>query len=100
MLDGYDVTVELNYDKVRKAIAYRDPGLVKTGTLADGRGTYATSGSLELTNTDIGHTFAYTDTYSRLYTAGYGHAHRYSETHLDSETCSDLIAAGDKYALT
>ena len=58
--DGYDVSLEMNYDNVRKAIAYRDPGLVKTGTLADGRGTYSTSGSLELTNTNLGHTTAFT----------------------------------------
>lgn len=60
VFDGYQVSFEVNHDKVRKAIAYRDPGLTRTGTLADGRGTYSTSGSLELTNTNLGHATAFT----------------------------------------
>ena len=52
--DGTEVTLEYNRDDVNKSLAITDPGLVQTGTLADGRGVYDTSGSLELTNTGLG----------------------------------------------
>ncbi|MEZ7965828.1 MAG: carboxypeptidase regulatory-like domain-containing protein [Pseudomonadales bacterium] len=57
---GYDVTLELNHDTVNEAIAIRDPGLTQNGQLADGRGIYATSNSLELTNVDEGGATAFT----------------------------------------
>jgi hypothetical protein len=60
IFDGYELTLEYNKDVVNEALHYVDPGLVKTGTLADGRGTYSTSGSLGLANISEGGADAFT----------------------------------------
>ena len=51
---GYDFTVEYNRDQTNEAVFYRDLGLTKTGSLADGRGTYTGAGDFYLTNTEHG----------------------------------------------
>ena len=57
---GYEITVEYNHDDVDKGVFYHDAGLTKTGTLADGRGTYYGKGDYIMTNTDKGGAEAYT----------------------------------------
>jgi len=57
---GYEITVEYNHDDVDQAVFYHDAGLTKTGTLADGRGTYSGHGDYIMTNTDKGGAEAYT----------------------------------------
>lgn len=51
---GYEFTAEYNRDQVNEAVFYRDLGITKTGTLADGRGTYTGAGDFWLSNTDKG----------------------------------------------
>jgi len=65
LTDGTEITLEYNKDSVNKGIAVSDPGLERTGALADGRGTYRTSGSLALTNTDQGGAESFTFTVRR-----------------------------------
>jgi len=65
LTDGTELTFEYNKDSVNKGIAVSDPGLERTGALADGRGTYRTSGSLALTNTDKGGADVFTFTVRR-----------------------------------
>ena len=57
---GYDISVEYNKDEVNEAVFYQDLGLTKTGTLADGRGTYTGAGDFWLSNTDKGGSEAFT----------------------------------------
>ena len=57
---GYEITVEYNHDDVDQGVFYHDAGLTKTGTLADGRGTYYGKGDYIMTNTDKGGAEAYT----------------------------------------
>jgi len=57
---GWDLTVELNLDEIDKGVFYQDLGLERTGTLADGRGTYDGANDFWLTNDDQGETEAFT----------------------------------------
>jgi hypothetical protein len=59
-VNGYEITVEYNHDDVDQGVFYHDAGLTKTGTLADGRGTYYGKGDYIMTNTDKGGAEAYT----------------------------------------
>ena len=59
-VNGYEITVEYNHDDVDQGVFYHDAGLTKTGTLADGRGTYYGKGDYIMTNTDKGGADAYT----------------------------------------
>ena len=59
-VNGYEVTIEYNHDDVDQGVFYHDAGLTKTGTLADGRGTYYGKGDYIMTNTDKGGAEAYT----------------------------------------
>ena len=53
---GWDLTVEYNLDEIDKGVFYQDLGLERTGTLADGRGTYDGANDFWLTNDDQGET--------------------------------------------
>jgi len=64
---GYDITLEYNRDKVEQGIFYQDLGLTKTGTLADGRGTYKGAGDFWLTNSTLGGAKAYTITVNKAF---------------------------------
>tara|TARA_B100001173_G_scaffold309610_1_gene322354 strand:- start:2987 stop:4093 length:1107 start_codon:yes stop_codon:yes gene_type:complete len=57
---GWDITLEYNLDQVRQAVFFRDLGLNRRGTLADGRGYYGGRGDYNLTNTEQGSTEAWT----------------------------------------
>ncbi|MDC0072888.1 TonB-dependent receptor [Gammaproteobacteria bacterium] len=75
---GWDVTFEYNHDEVKDAVSFFDPSLKRTGTLADGRGTYDGKGIYQLTNDDQGRTEAYTISLSKdfgdlQFNAGYTH---------------------------
>ena len=47
---GWDVTFEYNHDEVDQAVSFLILVLERTGTLADGRGTYDGKGIYQLTN--------------------------------------------------
>ncbi|MEY3019002.1 MAG: hypothetical protein RL336_2137, partial [Pseudomonadota bacterium] len=64
-VDGTELTLEYNQDRVNNALAYRDVGLSQTNTLADGRPVYKTEGSYELTNTGKGEGQSFTVTVNR-----------------------------------
>ena len=57
--NGWDITLEYNLDQVREAVFFRDLGIEKERTLADGRGFYDGRGDYQLTNTGEGTTEAF-----------------------------------------
>ena len=58
--NGYEVTLEYNQDEVEEGVFYKDLTLTRTGTLADGRGTYDGDGDYWLTNATGGGADAFT----------------------------------------
>ena len=95
--NGYEVTLEYNNDRVNQALGYVDPGIVKTGTLADGRGTFRSSGSLGLTNIDKGGAEAYTLSLNKEWDFGLRLYAAY--TNMDAEDVWNLASsqAGSNY---
>jgi hypothetical protein len=88
---GWDLTLELNQDRVRQALSYEDPGLEQIGSLADGRGVYDGSGSLGLTNIGAGGATAFTASLNKYFDNGFRLYSAY--TYSDSEDVWNLTSS-------
>ena len=72
MADDFDLNIEYVRDEVEDNVFYRDLGLVQTGTLADGRGTYTGASDYMLTNGTKGRKDAITVTVNKMYSDVFG----------------------------